>query len=258
MAAKDADTFVGGDGTDVGPRTAAQVRTSLGLPARLTPSTTGALLILDASSGVTLASGRASAVASQVGALSVTQPVAGNRPLLVSGALNGWDALAGTAARNDHLAVTDPSVLVADPLFVTVCRAVHNATIAGQFDGAEYRWSLFVNGNDSDYRIDATTAAGQLARADDGGTLARWDVYVHRVATRQMRAGGAQVFDGTDRTPTYAGTEITYVGATGVTWAWWGLYDGATALSGTTFEAWAAALEGALASRFGLALRPAT
>lgn len=48
FAAKDADTFVGGDGTDVGVRTAAQVRVSLGLPAALAPSPTGLVLDLDA------------------------------------------------------------------------------------------------------------------------------------------------------------------------------------------------------------------
>ena len=149
-----------------------------------------------------------------------------------------------------------PSLLAADPLAVVVCRSGAGATYGGPHDGAIYRWSVYTaSTTTSDYSINGGTDAGALV---NGGTIAQWDVYVYRVATRQMRAGGAQVFNGSDVTPTYAGTEITYVGALGVTWAWWGLYDGATALSGTTFEAWAAALEGALASRFGLALRPAT
>ncbi len=228
----------------------------------LTPSTTGALAILDPSdaASLTLVSGRISAMSSQVGSRSFAPATSGQRPLLISNGINGLPVVHHDATRLDELALTDAALQVADPLLVAVYRVTTYGGSSGIWtveDSAPTyaRWSLWCAGaTTSDLRVDTSTVLTAIQRSGD--TLARWQVLCYRPSVRQLYSDGLLVANAADRTPTYpSGPYRTSITAGGQ-WAWLGLYDGATALSGTTFADWALAVTAALASRFGLPVRP--
>jgi hypothetical protein len=228
----------------------------------LTPATTGALVILDpsVSASLTLVSGRVSAIASQVGSRSFAPATSGQRPLLISNGINGLPVVHHDATRLDELALTDAALQVADPLLVAVYRVTTYGGSSGiwsvEDSAPNYaRWSLWCDSSTtSDLRIDTNTAVTTIQRSGD--TLARWQVICYRPSVRQLYSDGFLVANAADRTPTYpSGPYRTSITAGGQ-WAWLGLYDGATALSGTTFADWALSVTAALASRFGLPVRP--
>jgi hypothetical protein len=228
----------------------------------LAPSTTGALVILDpgVAASLTLVSGRISAMASQVGSRSFAPATSGQRPLLISNGLNGLPIVHQSASRLDELALTDAALQVADPLLVAVCRVTTYGGASGIWsveDSAPTyaRWSLWCDGaTTSDLRIDTNTALTTIQRS--GETLARWQVIAYRPSVRQLYSDGLLIADAADRTPTYPSGPYRSATTFGGQWAWLSLYDGATALSGTTFADWALAVTAALAARFGLPVRP--
>ena len=233
-------------------------------PASPYPSTTGGVLILDpdALSSVTLVSGRISAMASQVGALTVAQSTAGQRPLLVPRGLGGRAIVSCSASRIDRLTITNAALEIADPILLAVARvttyAGHSTLFSVDDAGPIYaRWGAWASSaTTSDLRIDAGTVPATVVQRA-GETWERWAVYAYRVATREWWADGRLIVDAADRTPTYpAGPYASFIGSMGGDWAWLGIYDGATALSGTTWGEWALSQTAQLAARFGLQVRP--
>lgn len=233
-------------------------------PASPYPSTTGGVLILDPddSSRVTLSSGRITAMASQVGALTVAQSTAGQRPLLVPRGLGGRAIVSCSASRIDRLTITNAALEIADPILLAVARvtayAGHSTLFSVEDAAPTYaRWGAWASSaTTSDLRIDTDTVPGTAVQRA-GETWERWAVYAYRVATREWWGDGRLIYDGPNRTPTYpAGPYASFIGSMGGEWAWLGIYDGATALSGTTWGEWALSQTAQLAARFGLQVRP--
>lgn len=239
--------------------TAAAARATLEAPA---VSTTGAVFVLDPddAGSVTLSSGRVSAIASQVGALSFSQATAGKRPLRVAGALNGRAIVHHDAVRTDSLVVTSALLEVADPILLTVCRVTtHNgySQVFGTNEPAPIhaRWSLWCSSSSqSDLRIDTNIAVTTITRS--GETLERWAVIAYRPSVRQVYSDGRLVADAGDRAITYPSGPYESAIGFGGQWSWMGVFDAATALAGTTFADWSLSQTAALARRFGLQVRP--
>ena len=246
-------------------RTAAAMRTAMTLPTTApSPSATGGVLILDPddASSLTLVSGRISAMASQVGGLTVAQSTAGSRPLLVPGGLGGRAIVSHTSARSDELTITNAAMYIADPILLAVVRvttyAGWSAIVAVADSAPAYaRWSMWwASSSASDMRIDTDTTTNTCTRGG-GEVISTWTVVAYRVKVRQVYTDGKLVTDAADRTPTYGSPPyVTEIFPAGGEWAWIGIYDGATALSGTTFADWAVAQSALLAARFGLQCRP--
>jgi hypothetical protein len=242
--------------------TAAEVRAAT--RSDLTPSTTGALVILDPSvaASMTLVSGRISAMASQVGSRTFAPATSGQRPLLIANGINGLPVVHNAPSRFDELAITDASLQVSDPLLLAVCRvtsygAASTSDIWAVEDSAPTyaRWSLWIEtSTTSDLRIDTDRAITTIQRSGD--TLARWQILCYRPSVRQLYSDGLLAADAADRSITYPSGPYRTSTRAGGQWAWLGLYDGATALSGTTFADWALEVTAALAARFGLPVRP--
>lgn len=254
-------TDAGAVGVDlVQSETAAEARAAA--RSDLTPSTTGALVILDPSvaASMTLVSGRISAMVSQVGSLTFAPATSGQRPLLVANGINGLPIVHQSASRLDELALTDAALQVADPLLVAVCRVTtyggaNSIWIVEDSAPTYARWSLWcASVTTSDLRIDTNIAVTAIQRSGD--TLERWQVIAYRPSVRQLYSDGLLIADAADRTPTYPSGPYRSATTFGGEWAWLSLYDGATALSGTTFADWALAVTATLASRFGLPVRP--
>lgn len=213
LDAKTADTFVGGDGTDVTTRTATQVRASLSLPVVQTVPSTALVVDLDAD---TLAVGAVSSWASSVGGYAAAQATGSKQPTCFAAGIGGRQSVRFDGTDDLLVIPYDAALDLATLTVYVVARAVRDSSDAilangwlivrpfALAGGAPYaEWGMYAGTTTTNIRTDGTEGVGSAFP-----NSSQWDEPA--IHTLSCGAAGGRYHRSGRRLATTATTSITY------------------------------------------------